>query len=150
MNLIGHFRHSLRSTFEARASEWALASATLLWGMIVLSNPGEFAARPSFTGFLAMAPQNIWGGCATAIGAVRLVVLLFNGSVRRSPHLRAVMAFLTCFLWMQITLGLLAGDGFTGLAMYPVALFLDIYNVMRAAREAALTDRAARDGQAYS
>jgi hypothetical protein len=55
------------------------------------------------------------------------------------------------FFWMQISLGLVAsGNATTGLAVYPVLLALDSYNVFRAMREAGIIDaeykRAARNG----
>lgn len=141
MNFI-YIMTSLRKTFEARASEWALSIGAILWGLIVLSHPGRFESGNSFLYFLDLAPQVAWGFLALTIGAVRLVILFFNGTVRKSPHLRMIASGLTSLLWLQIVLALLAGgDGFTGLAMYPVAFGLDVFNVMRAAREAGLVDR---------
>ncbi|GAB5506701.1 MAG: hypothetical protein Rhirs2KO_18640 [Rhizobiaceae bacterium] len=142
--LFAHLRNSFRETFEARASEWALAVATLLWGLIVLSEPGRFDNSRAYADFLIYASQETWGMAFVLIGAARLTILFFNGTIHRSPHLRLLAAFATCFLWSQIVIGLLAADGFTGLAMYPVALALDIFNTLRAAREAGIIDHQQR------
>lgn len=141
--ILAHIRHS----FRARKSEWGLALSTMLWGLIVLNEPGRFAESRAYSDFLHLMSQNAWGMAAFTIGSIRLTVLFFNGLLRRSPHLRALTAFMSCFLWMQISLGLYAADGFTGLAMYPVALGMDIFNVLRAAREAGMIDtRVAKNG----
>ena len=145
--ILAHIRASFRSTFEARMSEWALSISIVLWGLIVLNEPGRFEGSRAYGDFLYLMPQTAWGLGAFMIGASRLMVLFFNGLLRRSPHLRAITAFMSCFLWMQISLGLFAADGFTALAMYPVALGMDIVNVMRAAREAGIVDtRVAKNG----
>ena len=145
--ILAHIRASFRATFEARKSEWGLALSTMLWGLIVLHEPGRFAESRAYSDFLHLMSQNAWGMAAFTIGSLRLTVLFFNGLLRRSPHLRALTAFMSCFLWMQISLGLFAADGFTGLAMYPVALGMDIFNVLRAAREAGMIDtRVAKNG----
>ena len=145
--ILAHIRASFRATFEARMSEWALSISIVLWGLIVLNEPGRFADSRAYSDFLHLMPQNAWGLGAFLIGSLRLIVLFFNGLLRRSPHLRAFTAFLSCFLWIQISLGLFAADGFTGLAMYPVALGMDIFNVLRAAREAGMIDtRVAKNG----
>ena len=58
---------------------------------------------------------------------------------------------MSCFFWFQITLGFAQADIWgTGMAVYPVLLALDGYNVIRAITDAAIVDkhfkRAAHDG----
>lgn len=146
-----HLGTSLRHTFEARASEWALGWMLFLWGVILNSSPDALANSRGLKSLLSIGFQDSWALAAILIGGGRLLVLGFNGTIRRSPHLRAAAAFMSGFFWMQISLGLVAsGNATTGLAVYPVLLALDSYNVFRAMREAGIIDaeykRAARNG----
>jgi hypothetical protein len=51
------------------------------------------------------------------------------------------MAFVSCFFWLQISVGMIRPDGATtGLAIYPVLLALDIWNAMRAWHDAGQVD----------
>lgn len=148
---IKHLATSLRHSFEARASEWALSAVLFLWGVVLHQNPTHFETNPAFSGAAMMASQLTWELGCLVVGGGRLLILGMNGTVRRSPHLRALMAFVSCFFWMQVSLGILmSGVGSTGLAVYPILLLLDSYNVIRASREAGTLDhvykRAARHG----
>lgn len=138
--------------FRARASEWTLAAMLVLWGCIVYA-PGDTFTTPAWTVMQLMMSETTWGLFALGIGVIRLVALIMNGTFRTtwygrlSPHVRAVMAGLSCFVWSQITLGLLLGGTIsTGLAIYPLLLALDFYNVMSASGEAGAMDRTRRDG----
>lgn len=139
--ILAHLRSSLRETFPARASEWALATILLNWSTILYLNPTLFATVPSFSIISEIAPQPVWLALCGLAGGARLVILLINGAWRRSPHARAVGAFVSCFFWFEISVGLfLAGTWGTGLAVYPVLLLLDSFNVLRAGGEAGLSD----------
>lgn len=145
-NFFDHIWNSFRATFEVRAVEWLATTMMLLWGAIVLAQPGQFAIRIAYQSFENIAPQYVWGVAALSLGVVRFIILVLNGLVTRSPHLRSLTAFLSCFIWAQIVVNMLAGDWFTGLAPYGIALVFDAYNVIRTIREAALVDRGKRDG----
>lgn len=136
-----YLRHTgVVENLNVRLSEWGLGLILLLWGAILVS-PDDTFSRPAFTIMARVASENVWGVVLTALGVTRIVVLLINGAWRRSPHLRAVTAFLSCFVWVQITLSIWGSGIFaTALAVYPVLLLMDIYVVMRAAGEARLSD----------
>lgn len=140
--------------FRARAPEWALAAMLVVWGSIVYA-PGDTFTTPAWSVMQLIADERTWGISALCIGGLRLVALTLNGTFwstwygRWSPHVRSVMAGLSCFVWLQITLGLvLAGTGSTGLAVYPLLLALDFYNVLSASHDAGAMDRMRRDGDA--
>lgn len=140
--------------FRARAPEWALSVMLVIWGAIVYA-PGDTFTTPAWSVMQLIADERTWGLSALIIGAIRLLALIMNGTFwttwygRLSPHVRAVMAFLSCFVWLQISLGLvLAGTVSTGLAIYPLLLALDFYNVLSAAHDAGDMDRKRRDGDA--
>ncbi|RUV90231.1 hypothetical protein EOA60_06775 [Mesorhizobium sp. M1A.F.Ca.IN.020.06.1.1] len=141
--ILAHITSSFRETFPARASEWALATMLFGWSVVLFANPTLFADTPSFAAGLAqIVPQGTLAVLCGIAGAGRLVCLGINGAWRRSPHLRSVGAFIATGFWFIITLGLLkAGANGTGLAIYPVLMFLDSYNVIRAAGEAGLSDQ---------
>ncbi|KFB11019.1 hypothetical protein [Nitratireductor basaltis] len=140
--ILAHIKQSLRETFPVRASEWALALMLLNWSLILVLNPDLFADGASYRPLAAMMKQDTWALLCLVAGAGRLIFLAINGAWRRSPHLRALGAFIACLFWFQITVGFAqAGTWSTGLAVYPVLLLLDSYNVMRAVTDAAASDQ---------
>jgi hypothetical protein len=144
--LIVHFR----KTFRVRACEWLLATMVFLWGVVLLQPADTFAISPSYSELQRWASEATWGWFCLVGGGLRLTALAINGAARPSPHARAVLAALSAFFFAQITLGLLLSGGplSTGLAVYPLAAAFDIYNAMRAADDAAHSDRKARDAGA--
>lgn len=137
-----HFTRSFRETFPTRASEWALGLMLFLWSVILSANPTLFADSAALAPLADIVSQRTWAVLCLIVGGGRLIMLAINGAWRRSPHLRALAAFVSSFFWFEITVGLLESGTFgTGLAIYPVLLALDIYNVLRAARDAGSADR---------
>lgn len=143
--ILTHIGASLRETFPARASEWALGLMLFLWSVILVTNTDLFATSRSYTALLGIMPQRGWAVLCLIGGGGRLIVLAINGAWRRSPHLRAGMAFVGGLFWFSISLGLWqAGTFGTGLAVYPVLFLLDSFNAVRGMGEAGLIDRAHR------
>jgi len=143
--ILAHISRSFRETFPGRASEWALAIVILNWSLVLALNTDLFASSASYRALAGVMTQHSWLWLCFCIGTVRLMVLGINGAWRRSPHLRALSAFVSCFVWFQISVGLFqAGTGGTGLAVYPVLLLLDSYNVIRAMGEAGISDASHR------
>lgn len=139
--MISHISISLRTTFPQRRAEWALGVVIFLWGVILLNNETLFSDGISYSEIARTASQETWGAICLALGLVRLLVLLINGAWRRSPHARALVAFLSCFFWFQVSMGMAAaGTWSTGLAVYPVFLILDALNVIFALGEAGRSD----------
>lgn len=142
---------SLRETFPARASEWALGLMHFLWFVVLSANETLFDDRVSYRALADVMPQNWWALACLIAGGARLVVLAINGAWRRSPHMRALFAFFSCFFWFEISVGLAqAGTWGTGLAVYPVLFLLDAFNAIRTMGEAGRWDahhqRTARNG----
>lgn len=140
--LFSYMIRSLRDTFPTRNSEWGLATMLLLWGVILDFDPTLFARSPSFDGMARLFDQSTWAVLCFLTGVGRLAMLTVNGFWRRSPHLRAMGAFLGSGFWFQITLSFLQSETTsTGLAIYPVLFLLDAYNVLRALGDAGHTDK---------
>ncbi|WP_143061937.1 hypothetical protein [Faunimonas pinastri] len=138
----------IRTHIKVRVAEWALGTILFNFGWILLL-PAQTFDGPSYAGMARVAPEGVWGLACLIVGAARLVALFINGTRRRTPHVRAIMAFLSCFFWLQISLCFLqAGTVPTGLAVYPVLLALDIFNLFRASSDARLSDEVARNGRA--
>jgi hypothetical protein len=124
------------STFPTRISEWALACILASWGLMLLRDDDTFGSSQAYLGLARLASESVWGWACLLAGAVRLVALVINGAWTPTYHFRSLLAFLSCFFWMQISLGLMAtGNASTGLAVYPWLLLTDIYCTYRAARD---------------
>jgi hypothetical protein len=120
----------------------------------VLAPGNIFSQSPAWGTLSAIAPETAWGATAITVGLFRLAALVINGSFqgtwygRWSPHVRGLASFLSCFLWMQLSWGLLNSPfPTTGLSVYPGLLLLDLMNVVAAASDAGKMDRALKDGR---
>lgn len=134
--VIVHSWESLRATFEARASEWALAGAIFCLGLVSFFNTTLFQS-PNFDGLTEWATQRTWAVGFLTIGFLRGMVLIINGGWWRTPHFRAVFAFLAAGVWFHLMLGFAANLSFA-LAIMPWLFLLDAYNALRAGREAGI------------
>lgn len=132
---------SFLETFQTRASEWALSCSLLLWGIILVADPDTFKESSVYAKMAMIMSQHWWATLCLTIALMRLAMLIVNGLWRRSPHLRATGAVLSCFFWYHISASFLAADHLsTGLAMYPVVFLLDAYNAVRASSESGYSD----------
>lgn len=126
--------------FSERVSEWILSGMLVTWGLQCLHVPAEFWNDPIYAGIAKIMPKTMFGVVALSLGLGRMVALYINGAKRRTPHARAVGAFLSCFLWMQLTLGLLSAGSALGNSIIPWVFVAEMWNVYRAARDARLAD----------
>ena len=133
-----------QKTFPLRVAEWTMAGILISWGVVLALNPHVFD-QPHHAAMRRTAPQGVWAVVVLGVGVIRFMALVINGAWRASPHVRAACAFLSCFVWLQITLGLASVNLVTtGLAIYPWFLMLDTYNVFRASADARLADDRAK------
>lgn len=135
---------SLQTTFNARKSEWFLALAFVNLGVVSVMNSdlfadshyqdvleiGKFAAK-----YLHVEPITLWTVGFFVVGFSRLAVLFINGAWWRTPLFRSSLAFLSCFLWFQMWLGLAANVSWDS-ALILWVFALDGYNALTAAHEA--------------
>lgn len=142
MKVWTHITVSLRETFPERASEWGLALMIFAWSIVLTYNPTLFVDQPGSYHVLANAlSQSTWAVACGVVGSLRLLMLSVNGLWRRSPYARAFGAFVTAGFWFAISYGVITSGSFaTGIAVYPVLLGLDSYNVVRAMKDAAVAD----------
>jgi hypothetical protein len=124
------------STFPARTTEWMLACILTSWGLMLL-RPETTFDNLAYLGLARIAEEDTWGWLCTAAGGLRLVALAINGLwVPPTYHLRSLTSFLSCFFWLQITLGFMAsGSASTGLAVYPWLLVAEVICTYRTARD---------------
>ncbi|TDK38770.1 hypothetical protein E2F50_01045 [Rhizobium deserti] len=106
MVILTHIRDNFANAFFPRWSEWWAANLLMVLGFVLTSNPDLMASSKSnaYQLMLMIFTQETWSAVMKVFAFCRLLVLLINGAWRRSPHLRATGAFLSCFFWVQITL----------------------------------------------
>jgi hypothetical protein len=137
--IIAHSFHSLRDTFEARASEWALTGVLLSMALVFLLNDAFFY-KEHFSGLRDIAnSRGFWAAILTFVGLTRLSVLVINGSYYRTPHWRSATAFLSAGVWFLLFMGFLR-NGSIMAAIAPWIFLLDAYNSKRAGREAGMSE----------
>ncbi|TDK35187.1 hypothetical protein E2F50_13065 [Rhizobium deserti] len=141
MVILTHIRDNFANAFFPRWSEWWAAGVLMALGFVLTSNPDLMASSKSnaYQLMLMIFTQETWSAVMKVFAACRLVVLLINGAWRRSPHLRATGAFLSCFFWVQITLSVAHTAGFLFVLAAGV-LVLDFVNFIRALRDARIVD----------
>jgi hypothetical protein len=136
--------------FPLRVSDWFAAWVLFSFGVVLFNWPGAFHSYVFYVLLEKIMGPVAWGAMCMMIGVGRLAALTINGTFplfRWSPHLRFFMALGSCFIWTQITLGLLtAGVPTTAWAVYPQLLVFDLYNVFLAASEAGMVERQTRNG----
>jgi hypothetical protein len=141
----------MKAHFKVRFTEWAVAVSLFVWGLILYTDGGDaFAQNPLFNGMASIAPHTTWGVFAMCIGALRLLFLTINGTMRRSAHIRAIGSGLSAMMW-----GTILGSYFRqvletqifvpNLATVGALLVLDIYSLWFAAEDAKLADLRKRD-----
>ena len=138
--------------FAIRVSDWFLAMMLTCFGLILIMHPEVFVTSKAYVLLSQMAPAANWGAVCFMIGSFRLIALMINGTFpafRWSPHIRFMMAMLSCFVWFQVSLGItLLPVVTTALAVYPFLFLFDMYNTFLAATEAGIAERRYRDGRA--
>lgn len=137
--------HRLRHTFPQRVSEWLLAAAMTVWGLL-LARQGSAALDEAFYAPLtAVMGVKAWAAYCVSVGVFRLSALAINGSWRPTPHLRAIAATLSTLFWLQIAWGAVTiGAPVAVAAVYPLLLILELHAAYRASMEARVADMDAR------
>jgi hypothetical protein len=123
-----------------RASEWVLACMMTSWGIVLAQPADTFSLLPIYAGLHRIAEEEVWSLVCLFIGMVRLIALAINGAMPEfTLAARTVTAFLSCFFWFQITLGVIAagvaGTTNTAIAVYPWLAVLDVICVYRIAKD---------------
>lgn len=145
MNIHLHPWTSLKQTFPIRKSEWVMAFITVgLWLLFSLNDDLFSDGGNTYAGLARWASQDVWSWLLFVVGVGRVTVLIINGAYWRSPHYRAGLAFLNCFVWYQLSAGLAQNTGI-GMVVFPGLLALDVFNFRQAFLEAA-TSEGLKDG----
>lgn len=135
---------SLHDHFRVRVTDWLLSAILVSWGFTLFAVDPSVWALPTFDGLSSIASQATWATVALGIGLARLSALFVNGAVRRSPHARLIGAFLSVFIWLQLSYGMIYSSVVgPGVAIFPWLAFADIFNVYRAAMDAGASDHRA-------
>ena len=141
--------YSLKETLPKRVSELSNAGIALVLGLMLMFNDDLFASSTTSWSRLAwVMSQESWAMVCLLIGGVRLAAILINGLYYRTPHIRALCAYASGFLWFQLAVSLLPNAAI-GAAVFPILVAADIWNGIRAASEAGTSEaeRGARNGK---
>lgn len=143
-----HIRDNFAAAFFPRLSEWACASAVFGVGVVLDINSDLMATTHSsaYVLMLSIASQTAWAKAMVIFGLCRLLVLLVNGAWRRSPHLRSIMAILSCFPLYTIAMSFMPIFGIAMVFAW-VILGMDVINAVRAAGDARIVDHAHARGK---
>lgn len=129
--------------FRPRISEYVTSIILLNWSLIVWLSGGAALGIKNES----ISNPMVWAFMFGMLSFVRILILYINGALRRSPHLRSLLSFFTCFAWFQLTVLHFTTDHVTtGAGVYPVLLLLDFYNAYRIAVEARVTDEGYKNG----
>jgi len=140
MNIHLHAWTSLKQSFPIRKSEWTLSLIGMIGLWLVFSvNSDLFASSDAYSGLARWASQPVWAWMCFSVGVGRVVVLAINGAYWRSPHWRALFAFLSCFVWYQLAVGLAQNIGI-GTVLGLAVLATDVFNFRQAFLEAAASE----------
>lgn len=133
---------TMRHRFHRRLSEWHLALLMFVTGLVLAST--DAFVLESFAAIEQIATQPIWSTTMASIGGLRIAVLTVNGALgRRSPHLRALLAFISIIIWSFLLAGLVQSS--TPLLIGPfiaMAIAVDMINAFRASQDARREDDA--------
>ncbi len=122
--LIVHMKNNFNQVFVARMIEWEHAVLLMLFGWALVESPDLFDTAASYASFKSLYPNySFWALSMITVGGLRFVVLVVNGTIKRSPHLRAVFAALTAFYWFHASYGAVVSGKLTPLTAFCVAFF---------------------------
>lgn len=122
--------------FKVRALEWVIAIIMLNWAVVLAQPTDTFANQKSLWMLANTFSEQTWVYICAAIAGVRLMALYRNGAWTPSPALRMFTAFLSSIFWLYISLGMALTDfASTGLTVYPVLYFCDLYSMWRAGQD---------------
>lgn len=138
---------SLRQHWPARKTEWLMMILVGAWGSYMLMHPAMFtdpATAQPLSGLARIAYRNgatdpslFWGGIALAAALGRGAALFVNGAYARTPIGRLVAAFVSMFIFTQVSVGLYqSGVPNLGLIVYPWLVAVDVLSAYRAGQDA--------------
>jgi hypothetical protein len=144
--LLTHISQSFETAFYPRLSEWFAAGVLLMIGWVLLNNTDLMQTTLPFevkTSLLRIMSQSSWSVAFLFLGFARVVVLMINGAIRKSPWLRAIAASLSCFMWLAMFASFWSVQGI-GMVLAGGYLGMDFVNIIRAMRDARQVDDAYR------
>lgn len=124
------------SHFGVRFTEWLGAVPLLGMGYVLFMQPGTLWLTPSFATLARWATEPIWMNTVLAVGILRLLALIVNGSFksfRYSPTIRFAASCVAALFWMLFLVGIYtawrdAGGSPTGLVAYGTFFLQELRN----------------------
>lgn len=139
--------NEFNATFHRRAAEWLLACYITTWGLVMMHDSLLFdSLSPVYATMDAFGSEESWGLALYLLGATRMIALTINGLMRPCAHTRLLLNAFSTGMWMLVALLMLDTRQPSGQA-YGCLIFVifDLWNVTRAAEDAAKADKAAAE-----
>jgi hypothetical protein len=130
----------IRTHFEARFVEWAMAVCITYWGWNLIGPNEAWSNREAWVGMLRITSEETWGAICMMAGGAWLLALTVNGTFadtwysRYSPWVRGTAAIAAAVIWFQVWQSVFTA-GTSGSGIYPLPLVLSIWCVFHAWRD---------------
>lgn len=144
-SFVHRFMNGMTDHFRLRAPYWIMSGIMFGLGVSLTMNPNIFTKDVKAYQYVfanRVFDQHTWAILCIVVASIRILALVVNGTFEAFPwsnHIRSILAFLACFLWFQIGLGVWTEgvlDGWnTAMPIYAGLLLFDVLNTYSAALE---------------
>jgi hypothetical protein len=117
------------------------------WGWNIMFASNRFF-DPPYDGWGNLFDPYTLGISMILIGIIRLIILVINGSYRRSPHLRVLFSLLSGMTWFFLWISLLQASDVppTVPVVYKWLSIIDFFAMLRSANDARIEDDKHKEG----
>lgn len=133
----------VKHKFRQRLVEWGAAFEIAILGIVLMQNGDSFGQGQAFLWMSTMLTEATWALILTAVGLIRIVGLIVNGSMESvTPWIRTIGAAFGLFVFGTIVTSILyahyglGAPWAPGLSPYGVAFCMEIAAIVCASADA--------------
>lgn len=124
--------------FRVRITSWFGSSMLFNLGLVLAFN-SEIIGQDSHYRYMdRWYSHEVWFAICFITSITRIGALVINGSfpnIKYMPHIRTMFSSLSALIWFQLVLGSVGAPFTFESVIFPMLMFLDIYNASLAAVE---------------